>query len=147
MQPLVRSSHNCYRWISEQGGLWFGWLNNSSTTAMNVLTVGAGPHPGILWVLSVIIAGVVLNVSGPQPAWLPGLPMTLGAPWHRYAPWSTLEGGCPPGGVEQEHLWREWPEQAGWLRQVFKGTPRRGCTTLTRLIEHDRNPTPQHQTS
>ena len=120
MHPLVRSSHNCYRWISEQDGLWFSWLNNSSTTAMTVLTVRAGPHPGFLWVLTMIITGVVLNVSGPQPAWLPGLPMTLGNTLrYRYGP-REHTGGLPvlARAAHQVEKNRGTFEENGQSRQV-----------------------------
>lgn len=154
MHPLVRSSHNCYRWISEQDGLWFSWLNNSSTTAMTVLIVRAGPHPGFLWVLTMIIKQVW--------CWMclaPSLPGFQACPWLLGTHWGTgmapentgglpvLGQDCPPGGEEQGYLKRMAKSRLqGWLKQVFKGTPRWGWMTLTRLIERDRNPTLQHQT-
>ena len=67
-----------------------------------------------------IITGVVLNVSGPQPALLPGLPMTLGSTLRYRYGLMEHTGRLPvlAGAAHQVEKNRSTFEENGQSRQV-----------------------------
>ena len=115
---MSRMASGSAGWMAHPQLLWMPWW------------VGAGPQSGFLWALTMSAIGMVLNRVGPQPAWLQGLTMTVVStlryrydPMEQKPPWrgAISSWGCPPGGVEQEQLWKGWPGWAGWSEQVLKG--------------------------